>query len=226
MSLCHNSLRLLNQNKMRKHSIKIEKTAYYYSIGELNNETNEIWLACHGYGQLAKYFIKKFECLKKQNRFIIAPEGFNKFYINGYSGRVGANWMTKEQRVDEIDDYCLYLEQLTDLITKQAHQKCKIKIIGFSQGTATVSRWILNTKFKIETLILWGGRIAFDFNFSLYKENHSETRNYVVFGTEDEFYSQEDIRSYRKELSDFKTEWISYSGGHAIDTKTLKLFEN
>ena len=70
---------------MRKHSIKIEKTAYYYSIGELNNETNEIWIACHGYGQLAKYFIKKFECLEKLNRFIIAPEGFNKFYINGYS---------------------------------------------------------------------------------------------------------------------------------------------
>ena len=226
MSLCHNSLRLLNQNKMRKHSIKIEKTAYYYSIGELNNETNEIWIACHGYGQLAKYFITKFECLEKQNRFILAPEGLNKFYINGYSGRVGANWMTKEQRVDEIDDYCLYLEQLTDLITKQAHQKCKIKIIGFSQGTATVSRWILKTKFKIETLILWGGRIAFDFNFSLYKEKHSETRNYVVFGTKDEFYSQEDIQTYRKELNDFKTEWISYSGGHAIDTKTLKLFEN
>lgn len=226
MSLCHNSLRLLNQNKMRKHSIKIEKTAYYYSIGELNNETNEIWIACHGYGQLAKYFITKFECLEKQNRFIIAPEGLNKFYINGYSGRVGANWMTKEQRVDEIDDYCLYLEQLTDLITKQAHQKCKIKIIGFSQGTATVSRWILKTKFKIETLILWGGRIAFDFNFSLYKEKHSETRNYVVFGTKDEFYSQEDIQTYRKELNDFKTEWISYSGGHAIDTKTLKLFKN
>ena len=102
--------------------------------------------------------------------------------------------MTKEQRIDEIDDYCLYLEQLTDLITKQAHQKCKIKIIGFSQGTATVSRWMLKTKHKIETLILWGGRIAFDFNFSLFKEKHSETRNYVIFGTEDEFYSQ--VREY------------------------------
>ena len=98
--------------------------------------------------------------------------------------------------------------------------------MDFSQGTATVSRWILKTKYKVETLILWGGRIAFDFNFSLYKEKHSETVNYVVFGTEDEFYSQEEIQSYRKELSNFKTEWISYKGGHTIDTKTLKLFEN
>ena len=226
MSLCLNSLRLLNQNKMGKHSIKIEKTAHYYSIGELNKETNEIWIACHGYGQLAKFFIKKFESLEKKNRYIIAPEGLNKFYIKGYSGRVGANWMTKEERFDEINDHCLYLEQLTDLITKKAHQKCKIKIIGFSQGTATVSRWILKTKYKIDILILWGGRIAFDFNFSLYKEKHSETKNYVVFGKEDEFYSQEDIQSYRKELSDFKTEWISYNGGHTIDAKTLKLIEN
>ena len=51
----------------------------------------------------------------------------------------------------------------------------------------------------------------------------------VIFGIkiiEDEFYSQEDIQSYRKELNNFKSEWISYNGGHTIDTKTLKLFEN
>ena len=50
---------------------------------------------------------------------------------------------------------------------------------------------------QIETLILWGGRIYSILTF-LYKEKHSETRNYVVFGTEDEFYSQKDIQSYRK----------------------------
>ena len=59
----------------------------------------------------------------------------------------------------------------------------------------------------------------------LFIKRNTQKLNYV-FGTEDEFYSQEDIQSYRKELSDFKTEWISYSGGHTIDTKTLKLFEN
>ena len=92
---------------MTEHKIKVETTAHYYSIGELNNNTSDIWIVCHGYGQLASFFIRKFQDLDAPNRFIIAPEGFNKFYLNGYSGRVGASWMTKENREDEIEETSL-----------------------------------------------------------------------------------------------------------------------
>ena len=211
---------------MKEHSIKIEKTAHYYSIGELNKQTNELWIVCHGYGQLASFFIDKFQCLKKTNRYIVAPEGFNKFYLKGYSGRVGASWMTKEKRLDEINDYCIFLEQLTNHLKNQAHPKCKIRILGFSQGTATVSRWLLRTKHSIETLILWGGKIANDFNFERYKQQHPNIQNFVVFGSEDEFYTIENVNDYRKELSLLKAEWISYKGGHTIDTEILKLLGN
>ena len=140
---------------MREHSIKIEKTAYYYSIGELNNETNEIWIACHGYGQLAKYFIRKFECIKKQNRFIIAPEGFNKFYINGYSGRVGANWMTKEKRIDEIENE---LSELKNFILPSGN-----KIFSLTQIARTVCR-------RAERKLV-----------KLYKDERNIDLNYVSF---------------------------------------------
>ena len=73
---------------MKEHSIKIEKTAHYYSIGELNKQTNELWIVCHGYGQLASFFIDKFKELNKDNRYIVAPEGLNKFYLHGFDGRV------------------------------------------------------------------------------------------------------------------------------------------
>ena len=211
---------------MNEHKIKIEKTAHYYSIGELNEQTDEIWIACHGYGQLASFFIKKFQEIKAPNRYIVAPEALNKFYLKGFSGRVGANWMTKEKRLDEINDYCNFLEQLTDELKNQAHHKCKIRVLGFSQGTATVSRWLLKTKHTIETLILWGGKIANDFNFQDYNKKHSKTQNFVVFGTEDKFYTTKIANEYRKELNLLNVEWINYEGGHTIDTETLKLLGN
>ena len=39
--------------------------------------------------------------------------------------------MTKEQRVDEIDDYCLYLEQLTDLIKNKHIKNVRLKLLDF-----------------------------------------------------------------------------------------------
>ena len=41
---------------MEKH-IKVERTARYFTLGELNEHTEQIWFVCHGYGQLAEYFM-------------------------------------------------------------------------------------------------------------------------------------------------------------------------
>ena len=207
---------------MKEHSIKIEKTAHYYSIGELNKQTNELWIVCHGYGQLAYFFIDKFKELNKDNRYIVAPEVLNKFYLHGFDGRVGANWMTKEKRLDEINDYCLFIEQITDTIKEKANPKCKIISLGFSQGTSTISRWLLRTKYKIDSLILWGGKIANDFDFKNYKQKHPKTKNFIIFGTKDQFYSMDNINEYRKKTSFDNVKWINYSGGHTIDEQTLK----
>ena len=210
---------------MNQHTLKVETTAHYYTLGELNQHTNEIWIVCHGYGQLASFFIRKFQDLKAPNRHIVAPEGFNKFYLKGFSGRVGASWMTKENRKEEIEDHCAFLEQLTASLISKASKNCRITLVGFSQGTATVSRWLLRTRYTINALILWGGKIANDFDFECYNRKHSETKNFVVFGTEDEFYSVGSVNEYKKELSELNAEWISYKGGHTIESSTLTLIE-
>jgi predicted esterase len=210
---------------MTQHTIKVETTAHYYSIGELNSNTSDIWIVCHGYGQLASFFIRKFQDIDAPNRYIVAPEGFNKFYLKGFSGRVGASWMTKENREDEIEDHCSFLEQLADSLISKANKNCRINIVGFSQGTATVSRWLLRTKHSIDALILWGGKIANDFDFECYNQKHSETKNFVVFGTVDEFYSVDNVNEYKKELAELKADWVSYKGGHTIDSNTLTLIE-
>lgn len=206
---------------MKEHSIKIETTGHYYSLGELNKDTKEIWIVCHGYGQLAKFFIQKFKSLQKDGVYIVAPEGFNKFYLKGFSGRVGASWMTKEKRDDEIVDHCKFLEQITDELIGEAHEECKLNILGFSQGTATTSRWSLKTKHHFKSLTLWGGKIANDFDFEAYNLKHPETKNFVVFGTEDDFYTSDIVSEYKPELAKLNAEWLSYKGGHTIESETL-----
>ena len=206
---------------MKEHSIKIETTAHYYSLGELNKDTKKIWIVCHGYGQLAKFFIQKFKSLQKEGIYIVAPEGFNKFYLKGFSGRVGASWMTKEKRNDEIIDHCMFLDQIIDELISEAHENCKLNVLGFSQGTATISRWSLKTKHHIDSLTLWGGKIANDFDFDAYNLKHPETKNFVVFGTEDVFYTSDAVREYKPELNKLNAEWLSYKGGHTIETESL-----
>lgn len=206
---------------MDEHSIKVETTAHYYSLGELNKNTKEIWIVCHGYGQLAKFFLQKFKSLQKEGIYIVAPEGFNKFYLKGFSGRVGASWMTKEKRNDEIVDHCKFLEQITDTLLSNAATNCKLNILGFSQGTATVSRWALQTKHTFNSFILWAGKIANDFNINTFHEKHIKSQNYLVFGTLDEFYTEESVKIYINELEQLKAESIHFSGGHTIETDTL-----
>lgn len=209
---------------MQQHKIKVERNAHYHSIGTLNNTTQELWIVCHGYGQLAEFFLKKFKGIETDQRYIVAPEGFNKFYLKGYNGRVGASWMTKHQREDEIEDHCNFLESITNTLLKQAAPNCKLTVLGFSQGAATVSRWLLKTNHSIYRLIIWGGRLANDFHFENYKELQPQTRNYVVFGSEDEFYSKEDVQNYQKDLENFEAKWINYKGGHSVDEETLQNF--
>lgn len=207
---------------MNKHEIKIERCAHYYSLGEIGKQTTEIWLVCHGYGQLAKFFIEKFKAIERPDRYILAPEGLNKFYLKGYKGRVGASWMTKENRNDEINDYCQFLDKLISKIKKQAHKDCKIHVMGFSQGAATVSRWILRNNVEVTKMILWGGYIASDFDFEKYSQLNKKTKNFMVFGTKDEFYSKESLFLYKKSMIDFDAEWITYDGRHTITPMVMK----
>ena len=44
-----------------KNHIQVTKTARYFTLGELNEKTLEVWFVLHGYAQLASDFIKDFD---------------------------------------------------------------------------------------------------------------------------------------------------------------------
>ena len=151
---------------MIQKNIVVQKTARYFVQGEVTDQTEEVWFVCHGYGQLAKYFLKKFEILNDGKKLVVAPEALNRFYWQGFSGRVGASWMTKEDRLEEIDDYTNYLDSVfQEVLSEFNGREVRINILGFSQATATVCRWVASKKPEITNLILWAGAFPHDLNY-------------------------------------------------------------
>ena len=121
---------------MDQKNISINKTARYFTLGNPNEKIETIWFLCHGYGQLANYFLKNFEILNNGKNLLVAPEGLHRFYLNGFGGRVGASWMTREDRLNDIKDYIGFLDQLyLEIVNPFKSRNIKINVLGFSQGT-------------------------------------------------------------------------------------------
>lgn len=209
---------------MQQHHITIPRTARYCTLGELTNKTQEVWFVCHGYGQLAPYFIKKFEPIASETRLIVAPEALSRFYLEGFSGRVGATWMTREERTAEIEDYVNYLNLLYDAILGNTDTNhLKINILGFSQGTATVCRWVMNQHIKFDRLILWAGYFANGIEDVIAPQLLSNKEVVLVYGTQDEFLKQIDVVKYeaniRQNIPQLRV--ITFEGGHTVEAEAL-----
>ena len=91
------------------HKLLVSRTAHYSTFGTLTKKTESIWLIAHGYGQLARNMVRRFDHLDPQKHFVIAIEGLNRFYWHE-NNKPAACWMTSEDRYDEIEDYVGYLD--------------------------------------------------------------------------------------------------------------------
>lgn len=210
---------------MQKHQLTVSKTARYFTLGELNENTENVWFVIHGYGQLAEYFIKKFNILDDGTTFIIAPEAISRFYLNGFNGRVGATWMTREERENEITDYINYLNLLYDTVLSENKNKYfKINILGFSQGTATVARWCMDEHINYDRLILWAGYFGNGIQDVINPEKVAEKEVMVCYGKQDEFLKQIDIQQYENDIRAVipHVRVQTFEGGHTIDEDLLK----
>lgn len=177
----------------------------------------------HGYGQLAEFFVRKFKSFFTPDRLFIAPEGTNYNYLEGFQGRVGANWMTKHERETAIANNHRLLDKLMASFLEKYSKKPKIKVLGFSQGAATATRWGSTWAGKIDTLVLWSGGFALDLNLEAANDSFSQTELIMVLGDKDELITPESIQkqeelilSLGKEIQRF-----NFDGGHELEAEVL-----
>lgn len=168
---------------MEERSLRVSRTARYATLGEPGPKISELWMVCHGYGQLARRFIEGFEGLNDGSRLIVAPEGLSRFYIDRTQSQVmGASWMTREDRLHEIEDYLAYLDLLYEEVQKVLGRQVSVTALGFSQGVATATRWAARTRAPVQRLVVWGGTVPPEVDLSVF----AKTRVTVVCGDQDE----------------------------------------
>ena len=204
------------------HHLRVERTARYYTLGAEGGEGRAIWFVLHGYGQLAGTFVKFFADIANAGAIVVAPEALNRFYlVNPESAPardrpVGATWMTREDRESEVSDYVEYLDALYDEITES--RRVQINAVGFSQGAATVTRWLLNGRSRIDRLVLWGGLMPPEVDLVRGAVRMRDTRVTLVAGTRDQYISEEVLAAERArfDAAGIECEVIRFDGGHVI----------
>jgi predicted esterase len=203
---------------MQEHHFSTSRSARYFTLGSPQHAA-DVWLVCHGYGQLASRFLERFRPIEAERRYVVAPEGLSRFYLTEHptERRVGASWMTREDRLHEIEDYVRYLDAVYSEI---APGKARVTALGFSQGTATVCRWAGMGSSRIDRLIVWGGEVPPDLDLKRLRVSSLT----LVYGTRDEFFTPKIIAATEERLraNQIGYELMPFEGGHEIDEATLR----
>lgn len=214
---------------MNEETIHFNFQARYFKAGDIHSQTQQIWFVLHGYGQLARFFIKKFSSLGNPHTCIIAPEGLSHFYLEDIVSRsqsgnqkVGATWMTRENRLMDIKNYIHYLNTIYQREVPTAFTG-QINVLGFSQGAATASRWALDGAVQFHRLILWAGIFPPDMDFKQAAELFSKKEIIEVYGDEDPYLTVDRLKEVTQinERLGINPRVIKFKGGHEINTEIL-----
>jgi len=214
---------------MQAHHLTVPRTARYYTLGDAGAHVSEVLMVCHGYGQLAQPFLASFERVASPTRLIVAPEALSRFYLdrsalpNDQPPRVGATWMTREDRDHEIADQVAYLDALHDLVRPAAPAAVRLRVLGFSQGVATVARWLALGRARADELILWAGAFPPDVELTGFARRLGPASVVLVAGARDELASWTAADSQLQRFTDagVSARLVAFEGGHRLDDATL-----
>ncbi len=209
---------------MEAHALSTSRTARYYTLGAMGPHVKSCWLALHGYGQLARYFLRRFDMVAGEDTLVAAPEALARFYANPEESLVGASWMTREHRLDDIADNMAYLDALYIRLRENLHPDCRFTAFGFSQGCATLMRWVLHARPPLDALILYAGSIPEDLPYAEHLDYLGSFPIFLVYGDRDEYLTPERVEAYRAFISNagLPVQYHVFEGGHTVERSVLE----
>jgi predicted esterase len=206
------------------HHITVPRTARYVTHGEIES-AEEVWFVLHGYSMLAASFLRWFEPVARPGRLLVAPEGLSRAYFEEKGiRRVGASWMTKEDRDAEIEDYVRYLDLMAARVLAGVPGRPRVEVHAFSQGTATACRWVAFGNVAPSRLMLWSGLLPPDLPLDRYGPVLSRAGLEMAFGSRDHFIHAADVDREQARLAaaGLTPRIHRFEGGHRVDRATLE----
>jgi Predicted esterase len=133
--------------------------------------------------------------------------------------------MTKLDKEKDIEDNISFIQTLySKIVDEIGHTNFKLNTLGFSQGGATLTRWIMSNSITIDSLILWGSDIPKDCLTEEKKSRWSSIDVKLVIGNQDEYINEENKQKVIDLISSYglKYELVEYEGSHKIIEKELE----
>lgn len=221
---------------MKNHHFPVTRMAQYTSSGPVTGETCELLIALHGYGQLAPEFARSLmhaasdpssdpsgTGLIVPGRVVVCPEGLSRFYTSHRDRKVGASWMTREDREYEILDHVAMLDALLEHLLEEAPDHLRLRVVGFSQGAPTASRWVANGAVQPDQLVLWAAPPAEDLSDEEWALLADVPDVVVVAGTDDTLFPPDRVDHAMAMLTGngCAARLIRFDGGHTVDPDVL-----
>lgn len=212
--------------------LTVPRTARYAVMGSFDEALSEVWIVCHGHGQLAARFLSRFIPIERSDRLFVAPEALSRYYLHPPRGGphapdspIGATWMTSEDRDFEIADYVGYLDLVYDeVFSRIRRENVRLWVFGFSQGCATAARWVARGKADPDRVVLWAGVLPPEMTREEGAVLSRRAPLTVVLGRHDEFANPELVTAQEARLKELAVahKTIRFDGGHEIVPDVLR----
>jgi predicted esterase len=211
--------------------LKVGRTARWGLIGDLSLATREVWVALHGYAQLAAEFAALARWPVSSARAFVFPEALQRFYaantsepLTNRTAPVVASWMTRDARDDDIADNHAYLDALWSAVRARA-PNADLVAFGFSQGGATAARWSAARAaagVPPAWLILWGSGVPEEVDLTTNAPLRAVPVTFVV-GDRDPWVTPKRVAAERARFATagFPVDVRVYAGGHRLDNDVL-----
>lgn len=206
---------------MQEHHLKVTRTARYYTANGAQSSPKHIVFVIHGFAQMADAFLQSFSPEKLPDVLWVAPEALNRFYTKGSGGEVGATWMTKADRLHEIEDYIAYLNQLYVSVTDAYPDYKSVHALGFSQGASTVTRWVNTGACRFDKLLVYAGEVAPELLPLQPNSGLLNTENHFICGTNDKYFPSAVIETMKAHYAALQFTYHSFEGGHDIEPSVV-----
>ncbi len=206
-------------------SIVVDRHARIGIVGDRATAT-EAWVILHGYGMLAQGILHWFRAAARPGRVLIAPEALSRFYTESRGIRhVGASWMTREVREDDLDDLMRYLDRVErDFVGART----RVEVHGFSQGGAAAARWVARGDRVVDRLVCWGSTSPLDVEPQQLLASIGEGWLHYVVGRRDTRISAADVGADADRLraAGLPVRVHEFDGGHRVDDGMLAALEH
>jgi len=202
-------------------AVKAEISLYYdLRLPRDASPKTPLLIAVHGYGAHKRYMMREALEIAPEHFAIASIQGPHQHYRPSRSGgyRVGFGWLTSHRPEEYIKLHHDLIIQITERLADEGKiDPGRVWLFGFSQASALNFRFALsNPDFLYGHIAVCGG-IPGDIDTSTnYKP--SSARTLYIYGTEDEFYTQEQFREFDEKLAKLLPDYRSaqFDAGHEI----------